>query len=314
VRESKLERLERVARLYYEDDLSQAQIAADLGVSRPFVSRLLREAREAGVVEIKIRSLAPAGNKALDRAKSAFGLAGGLLVPGGAQDAATNDRLGAGALELIDRLGGGRLGLGWGHVIGSMVGILERRPAAASRITDVCPLVGNRGVPIRNYHSSENTRIVAQQSEARPHFLHTPALAETRHELDLLMQTEHYQLVAAEWRRLDVALVNIGNHPATPDFASVARYGDLLARRRAVGRLIAYFFDRAGQIIHSETDYAIQIPLDSLRRCPRVIGICSANVRPDALLGALRSGLLTHLVAAQPTLEAALDGAASALE
>jgi DNA-binding transcriptional regulator LsrR (DeoR family) len=242
----------------------------------------------------------------LNRAKERFGLAGGQLVPGGAEDAATNEALGEAALALIDGLGGGRLGLGWGHVIGSMVEIVERRAPAPSRITDVCPLVGNRGVPIRNYHSNENTRIVAQQCQAQPHFLHTPALAETRRELDLLMQTEHYRSVLAEWRRLDVALVNIGNHPSTPDFASVARYGDLLARHRAVGRLIAYFFDRAGQVIYSEQDYAIQIPLDLLGRCPRVIGICSANVRADALVGALRSGLLTHLVAAQPTVEAAL--------
>jgi DNA-binding transcriptional regulator LsrR (DeoR family) len=306
MRQTKLRRLERVARLYYEDGLGQADIAAELGVSRPFVSRLLREAREVGIVQIKIRSLASAGDAALERARARYGLSGGRLVSGGSEDAATNDALGAAALELIDELGGGRLGLGWGHVIGSMVAILERRAPARSRVTDVCPLVGNRGVPIRNYHSSENTRIFAQQSHARPHFLHTPALAETRHELDLIRQTEHYRSVLAEWRRLDVALVNIGNHPSTPDFASVARYGDLLARHRAVGRLIAYFFDRAGQIIRSEQDYAIQLPLEILARCRHRIGICSANVRPDALLGALRTGLLTHLVAAKTTVEAVL--------
>ena len=48
---------------------------------------------------------------------------------------------------------------------------------------------------------------------------------------------------------MDTALVNIGNYPSTPDFASVARYGDLLHRSRACGRLLNYYFNREGEII-----------------------------------------------------------------
>ncbi|MDR2252864.1 MAG: MarR family transcriptional regulator [Bifidobacteriaceae bacterium] len=306
-REDKLQRLELVARLYHEEGLNQADIAKRLGVSRPFVSRMLSEAREVGIVEITIRSLAPAYLASLQRAKQVFGVQGGRLVGDAGEDALTNQWLGDAALELVDDLGGGRLGLGWGQMIGVTVATLERRPAARTRITDVAPLVGNRGVPIRNYHSNENTRVFAQQCKARPHFLHTPALAETRDELDLLKQTANYRAVYAEWERLDLALANIGNHPSTPDFASVARYGTLLARHRAVGRLIAYFFDQSGAIIHSENDYAIQIPLEILEKCPRVIGLCAANVSPKALAGALRTGLITHLIAPRATLDAALQ-------
>jgi DNA-binding transcriptional regulator LsrR (DeoR family) len=309
-RDDRLQRLELAARLYYEQDLNQAAVAERLGVSRPFVSRLLREAREAGIVDIKIRSLAPAYLALVERAEAEFSLAGGRLVPATEDAAQTGEALADAALSLVDELGGGRLGLGWGHVVGATVETLERRAAADTRITDVCPLVGNGGVPIRNYHSNENTRVFAQQCRARPHFLHTPALVETADELALLKQTANYRAVLAQWEQLDVALVNIGNYPSTPDFASGARYGRLLAQQRAVGRLIAYFFDRTGQVIHSDQDYAIQIPLNLLDRCPRVIGMCAANVRPDAVAGALRTGLVTHLVATQPTLEAALRHAA----
>src|SRR4051812_18459216 len=43
------------ARLYFEEDLSQADIAERLAVSRSTVSRLLTEARESGIVRIEIR-------------------------------------------------------------------------------------------------------------------------------------------------------------------------------------------------------------------------------------------------------------------
>jgi len=42
-------RLEKVARLYYEEGLTQDEIARDLKVSRPLISRLIREARDLGI-------------------------------------------------------------------------------------------------------------------------------------------------------------------------------------------------------------------------------------------------------------------------
>jgi DNA-binding transcriptional regulator LsrR (DeoR family) len=310
MRDEKLKRLEAVARLYYEQGLNQADIARAEGVSRPLVSRLLAEAREAGIVEIRIHSLA-SESAALDQVRRSFGLRGGRLTADGAEDLATNQWLAEAALDLIDDVGGGHLGLGWGQAIGVMVSVLEARPPTRRKITDVAPLVGNRGVPIRYYHSNENTRIVSQQTRSQGHYLHTPAIVETRRELNLLQQTGHYQAILAEWEQLDVALVNIGNHPSTPDFASVARYGNRLAEHRTVGRLIAYFFNRDGQIIESDEDYAIQIPLALLRRCPNVIGLCSANVGPDALLGALRTGALTHVVAREALVATALERAST---
>ena len=48
--------LVRVAELYYEQGMSQQNIAELLGMSRPTVSRLLEEARACGVVEITVHS------------------------------------------------------------------------------------------------------------------------------------------------------------------------------------------------------------------------------------------------------------------
>ena len=57
--------LVQAARLYYEDGLTQAQVAAKIGVSRPQVSKMLAHAREAGIVHIEIRSSALALKAAL---------------------------------------------------------------------------------------------------------------------------------------------------------------------------------------------------------------------------------------------------------
>ena len=50
----KQKRLVYAARRYYLEDQKQSDIALELGISRPMVSRILTQARELGVVEITI--------------------------------------------------------------------------------------------------------------------------------------------------------------------------------------------------------------------------------------------------------------------
>ena len=53
------ELLATVASLYYNMNRSQSEIASRLEISSPTVSRLIREAREKGIVEIHIRIPVP---------------------------------------------------------------------------------------------------------------------------------------------------------------------------------------------------------------------------------------------------------------
>ena len=96
---------------------------------------------------------------------------------------------------------------------------------------------------------------------------------------------------------MDTALVNIGNYPSSPDFASLVRYGSLLQQQHTCGRMLVYYFNEEGTVIQSEQDFAIQIPIDTLKRCPHIIGVCSANTSAKALRGALKSGFFTYIVA-----------------
>ena len=63
--DKKTERLVNVARMYYEQDRTQSEIADRYGISRPMVSKLLKEARDRGIVTIRIN--APKGNPAARR-------------------------------------------------------------------------------------------------------------------------------------------------------------------------------------------------------------------------------------------------------
>ena len=307
ISQEKQKKLAYVARRYYLENQRQSDIARELGVSRPMVSRMLAEARELGVVEITVHDPETRIATLLERLRLSTSIRGGVLVEDGADEDATNQLLSQGAVELLRQLDTRRLGVGWGYLIGQLVTWLEKHPQPDSPVTDICPLVGNANIPARNYQSNENVRLMAQQLGAAPHFLYLPALPEGLEEKQLLCSTEVYRQIHQQWEQLDTALVNIGNYPSSPDFASLVRYGSLLQQYRACGRMLVYYFNGEGTVIQSDQDFAIQVPLDTLRQCPRIIGVCSANTGAKALLGALRSGVFTHLVARSELVRSLLD-------
>ena len=303
----KQKKLAYVARKYYMEDQKQSDIARELGVSRPLISRMLSEARELGIVEITIHEPGAREARLLEQLRLSSSIRGGVLVEEGTNADATNRLLSQGAMELLRQLGVRRLGVGWGYLIGQLVSWLEENPQPNSTITDICPLVGTASIPARNYQSNENVRLMAQQMGAAPHFLYLPALPDSLEEKQLLCSTEVYRQIHQQWERLDTALVNIGDYPSSPDFASLVRYGSQLQRQRACGRMLIYYFNEDGLVIQSEQDFAIQIPIDILKRCPNIIGVCSANTSVKALGGALRSGFFTHLVARSELVRALLE-------
>ena len=309
-KDSRIDRLVHIARLYYEEDKTQNEIAAQYGISRPMVSRLIKEAREQGIVEIRIQMPQREGNQAaeqMEQLRHSFGICGGAVVQDGYNDLTTNASVADAALKYLEELGQERLGIGWGHIIGDLVARIEGSDRPVSVGSHICPLIGNGGVGLKNYHSNELVRLVAEHSNASPDFIYSPACVLSEQELKLTQELESYRVVSQAWECLDVALVNIGNFPSVPDFASEARYGDLLVKRKAVGRILNYFLDGEGHVIHSETDYAVQIPLELLGRVRHVVGICSANTKPKALGGALRSGYVNHIVAPEHVIRAVLE-------
>ena len=300
-------KLAYVARRYYLEDQKQSDIARELGVSRPLVSRMLSEARELGIVEIAVHEPGAREARLLERLRLSSSIRGGVLVEEGDSSDATNRLLSQGAMELLRQLGVRRLGVGWGYLIGQLVSWLEKNPQYNSTVTDICPLVGNASIPARNYQSNENVRLMAQQLGAAPHFLYLPALPDSLEEKQVLCSTEVYRQIYQQWEALDTALVNIGDYPSSPDFASLVRYGSLLQQQRACGRMLIYYFNEEGCVIPSEQDFAIQIPIDLLKRCPNIIGVCSANTSAKALGGALKSGFFTHIAARSELIRTLLE-------
>lgn len=289
-RKNKLERLTRVAHLYYEEDKTQGEIATLMNISRPLVSRILQEARDVGIVEIRVHRPTCDRDTVQEYLCQQFGLQEVVLFSDEESSAKIDHDIAKRMLAFVEKRQPEYLGLGWGAIIGIATRLLDRVPPHNTAIRSVCPLVGNSDVSSRQYHSDENVRIVAEHYDAQPVFLHAPVFYQDEAECNLLYATRRYQDVSHLWDKLDMALIGVHNTMIEQDVGYPMKHN-----KRTVGYLAGNSYDQYGSIVAPERNCIVHIPVEPLNHCRCVVGLCAADVSAAALLGALRTGMLTHV-------------------
>ena len=294
--DKKIERMLNVAHMYYERDMTQNQIAKELGISRPLVSLLLTEARSCGLVTITINDVQSREQLAAKRLESCFGLRRALVQPDAASADATDNATACAAFRLCYEEGAENIGIGWGSMMGRMADCAEPEPGEQSKPGRLFPLIGGIGASYRGYHTNELVRIISGKLGCQADYLYFPAIFDSEQELAMIRNMETFRSVSQRWESIDLAFVNVSNYPSYPDLGVEYRYGGQLLRRRAVGRILAHYYDEQGEIIHPDVDNVIQCPLEQLARAGRVTALCSAHLKEESVIGALRLGLIHTLV------------------
>ena len=299
----KLRRLIEVSTMYYMEGTSQEKIAQRLGISRSGISRLLREARERGIVEITIHGSPQKHSIALNKLRNLYGIQGGYFVPDSINDVVVEKSIAEGAIDYVKKLGGSGLGIGLGTVIGNMSILMDECEPEDSSFAKVCALIGNFSFSNMKYHGNGMVRKYARYLEAEPVLLHSRTLAKSRGELEKIKGTTSYNRVLNIWNELDTMIVNIGNYPAQSDFGQILQLGQELDEKKAAGRILAYYYDEKGQILELKNTYAVQVPLHQIYACKNVVGVCSSNITAKAVKGALNTGLINHIIMRESLLE-----------
>jgi len=122
------------------------------------------------------------------------------------------------------------------------------------------------------------------------------------------------ETVAAEWRRLTMALVGIGSLPPSPLLRASGNAvdpadQDKLLAAGAVGDVCQRYFDWTGTLIRSDLDErVVGIDADTLRRIPHRVGIAGGQSKHAAIHAALTGGWVNVLLTDTSTAEALLNG------
>jgi DNA-binding transcriptional regulator LsrR (DeoR family) len=301
----------RVAWLYFMEGLTQADIAAKLGITRLRANRLLGEARASGLVNIQVKARL-ADCVALERELvTETGLKDAVIVPTPADAGQIATVLGRATADYLSRhLGENRtraLGIGWGATLRETV-----RHLAAANLPE---LSINSMMGGLTYGSELNTFEIASEFarrvNAQCNYLAAPIYSGSPKSRDTILAQDVFRETFQRLAAIDVALMSVGDLSRR---SLLIRYGlprdvtvEALRAAGAVGDIMGTFLDAAGHPVrHPVNRRVIALPIDTLRKVDTVI-VASGGLNKTAVLASvLRGKLCNVLIADEASARAAL--------
>ena len=325
LRDDRTDLLVTVASLYYELNQNQQQIADRLEVSRSSVSRMIKEARDLGIVEIRIHKPANRDFLLEQALIERFGLQDAYVLATGADLRDEEALYGVGRLAAgyLQRVIGGMaahtcIGTAWGTGAYAAVSAL---PEDRSRRIDVVQILGSVSVPSAGsvdplVDGPDLARLLAAKLGGRHYDLHAPVLVEQPALRAMLINEPSVREALQRGRSVALAITGIGT--MVEEASSFLRAGHLTAAQLAdlreqgiVGETCGRFFDACGRYAgYAINERVIGIALDDLRRIPRVIAVARGLPKARSILAALRGGYLTVLATDDITARAVMEAAA----
>ena len=309
--------LAEVARLYYVKNLTQGHIAERIGTSRSNVSRMLKEARAKGLVEIRIHAPLTAAADLQKELGWRLNLRECLVLANPRIEAdifTPADRVGRmsalGARYLQENIADGSVvGTSWSstvhHVVSS--GYLQEKNGATA-----VQLMGSIGGSIPELDGVSITARLADVLGAKAHYLHAPMLVSDALVRDGLLGDPHIQKTLEVARGADTMVVSVGTIDRN---SGQYRTGylddedlDSIRARGAVGDICGSYFSRGGSHIELEmNERTIAIGFEEMLNIPNRVGVSGGPNKALPNIGAVRAGLLNALITDEDTAKEMLD-------
>jgi DNA-binding transcriptional regulator LsrR (DeoR family) len=279
----------RAAWHYHVEGLTQAEVAAALGVSRAKVIRLLAAARAARIVEIDVHAPGSA-EVALERALAArYGCAEVIVVPAAPGHVAASVGAAAAAWLAREVRPGLALGIGWGDTLDHVARVLAPPPAAAG--LRVVSLLGGMARS-QGINPTQVARGLADTLGADCFLLAAPLVVADAATRAALWAEPSLAGLRTRARACDVALVSVGDLSAG---ATLFREHLLpltalesLRAAGAVGDVLGHFVDAAGREVEHEVNHRVMaVDLEDLSQVPRLALVSGGAPKVDVLRAAL---------------------------
>jgi DNA-binding transcriptional regulator LsrR (DeoR family) len=307
----------KLARLYYEQGLTHAEIAERLRLSRQKVQRLVVQAREKGIVQIFIRPLTGTFGELERGLEDLYQLREVLVVETSAYDnqSIVAREVGAGAADYLKRVvrSHDRIVIGWGESLLGMVNTLSISSSIEVEDLTVIQGLGGLSDPNEEVHASDLTRRLAKHFGAHAFLLLAPAVAASKNAREVFLSDKYTATVLEKARTANIAFMGIGA-PRRDSMlvreGSVVSWRNLadLIKKGAVGDINLRYFDALAQRIASELDdRIIGLTLDEISRIELVVGVAGGSAKYKAIQAALKGKLIDVLVTDHVTAQQLLN-------
>lgn len=291
----------KIARAYYDDELTQQEIGAKFGLSRIKVGRLLEKARREKLVQISIQEPKIDADIELEnKIEKKYDIDEVILVPAKSDHQRTLQAIGMATADFLDRVISGDeiIGITWGGTMLAMVDALHSNNWPGMRIVQ---LLGGLGSSQADMYAADLTIRMAQTFGAKARLLSAPGIVPTKEICDALRQDQQIEETLELGEKADIAIVGLGRPTSS---SPVIKYGILspdelvqLEKQGAVGDVGLRFMDANGEAIKNEINNRI-IGLDfaQYKSIKKVVGIAAGPEKYEVVKASLIGNLLSVLI------------------
>jgi len=305
----------RILTMYYIEEINQADIARQLKLSTAKVNRLIKQAKEQGLVEITVKMPSQqlfdleAKLCALTQLREAF------IVPTISDNSeAILQSIGTAASNfLLQNLrDGDTVCISGGKTMNAIVQQIEPRRSYDVRIV---PATGARQ---GRYYTDVNNLAtqLAEKLGGEAFQIHAPVLVDKLEEREALMSMRQISDILQMAREAQIALISVGSI-----IPNVSSYFDLMPHELlgdnwheafqesgAIGEVLAYVYDDEGQLcIDDLNNLVVGLTLDELRNIPLTIAVSAAEEKVLPIYGALRGNFIKSLVTDEQTVNSVIN-------
>lgn len=305
----------QAARLYYHQGLTSDEVARELNLSRPKVSRLLSFAKQTGLVEIRIHDpqALPESLAAQLKQRYPFITPHVVSVPLGSSEDVWLNRVAIAAANVLNTQLRPRqvVGLAWGTTLDAV-----SRALTPKNIADVTFVQLNGSANSINLVSgfvADTIARFAQNYGAQAHLFPVPTFFDDPRTKKAMWRERSIQHILTLQEQADVLLYSVGSVTAKiPSHVYVSAYledEDLheLKQANAIGDIATVFYRSDGSFADIPLNKRSSGPnLAIMRKAKSAICVVSGLGKVSALRGALAGRLMNTLVVDEMTAHALL--------
>lgn len=289
----------KIAYYYYRREMTQADIAKRMKMSRQRVNRVLKKALEENIVQIKINDIDKYNVELENKVEEKFGLKQAVIISS-IDDNNMFSALGlAGAEYLEGSLAKGDIiGATWGRTISE---VAKKLPVLKDLGVSAVQMIGGLNIANENLQADEITRTLGKKLGGESYVLYAPALVENSDIKDVLMSDINIKENFKRMEACNIILAGIGELKDDTylirDSETNERYRSYLLSKGFVGDIGFRWYDINGTRLENEYEGNI-IGYDVLENSndALIIGIAGGKRKYEAILGALNGNYLDVLI------------------
>ena len=290
---SKKKQMEEIAVLYYKKNYTQQEIANLMNLSRQTVSKLLNEAIEKNVVEIKIHnSEADCGEmekKLCEIFKIKQAVVCGVDSTNDSIRQLMTARKTKEYLLPIIKNGNQKIAISWGRTVQSVIAEFSEELTSDNI---VFPLFGATDTEQPYYLSNEFARSFADRINATVKYAWFPYKPDNEDDCNLFRKTSYYKNIQEMWNNIDIAIVGIGNKETLEYFSKIFNSNHA---NSVVGDISTHFFSLDGEIMNLYNN-TLCASVDNLKKARQVVAIACGDSKEEAIIGALKTQIVDTFI------------------